>query len=685
MTLATSSPLQTDGTGLIRQDAWLEPYAGRLRERHDYLKSVLAKVEAQGGLMGPISQGHKFFGFNRGDFHGAPGVWYREWAPGALQLRLIGDFNGWNRWDCPLVADQFGTHALFLADEKYGTRLSHGSKLKVLVVHHNSTISDRIPAYIRRVVQDPGSTNFSGQFWMPPQPYKWQNPAPKLGPKDGLRVYEAHIGMAQEEGKVGSFNEFTDKILPRIKRLGYNAIQTMAIQEHPYYGSFGYHVSNFYAVSSRFGTPEDLKRLIDTAHGMGIVVIMDLVHSHSVKNTQEGLNLFDGTEFQYFHAGPRGHHSAWDSMVFDYAKYEVQRFLLSNVRYWLEEFHFDGFRYDGVTSMLYLDHGLGKTFTAYDDYFGANVDKDAVAYIQMSNLVAHAVKADAITVAEDVSGMPGIARPVAEGGLGFDYRLSMGVPDYWIKILKEKRDEQWVLGEIFHTLLNRRHAEKHIGYAESHDQALVGDKTLAFWLMDKEMYWHMDTGSHNLVVDRGVALHKIIRLLTFSLGGEGYLNFMGNEFGHPEWIDFPREGNNYSYHYCRRQWSLADDPKLKYQGLQNFDAAMMKLDKDNHVLTDTFIERLMLHEDNKLLVYRRGPLVFAFNLHATNSYTDLRIPVPDPVDYKIVLNSDAREFAGPGLILPNTVYPKQDVPHEGRAQSVQVYLPARTAQVLKPA
>jgi 1,4-alpha-glucan branching enzyme len=443
-------------------------------------------------------------------------------------------------------------------------------------------------------------------------------------------------------------------------------------------------VSNFYAVSSRFGTPEELKRLIDTAHGMGIRVIMDLVHSHSVKNTHEGLNLFDGTEYQYFHAGPRGHHVAWDSMCFDYSKYEVQRFLLSNVRYWLEEFRFDGFRYDGVTSMLYLDHGLGKAFSSYDDYFGPNVDRDALGYLQMSNLVAHGVKQDAITVGEDVSGMPGLAKPVADGGLGFDYRLAMGVPDYWIKLLKEKKDEQWSMSEILNAMLNRRHQERHIGYAESHDQALVGDKTVAFWLMDKDMYWHMDTASQSLVIDRGVALHKMIRLITFSLSGEGYLNFMGNEFGHPEWIDFPREGNNYSYHYARRQWSLADNPLLRYQGLLNFDAAMQHLDEAHHILTDKFIEQVMIHEDNKLLVYRRGPLVFAFNFHPTNSYTALRIPVPDPKDYKIILNTDERQFAGHGLVLPNTTYPKQDVPMLERKQSVQVYLPSRTAQVLQP-
>ncbi|HSI34319.1 MAG: alpha-amylase family glycosyl hydrolase [Phycisphaerae bacterium] len=679
-----SLPAASDGTGLMKDDPWLAPHAERLRARHRFLVSTLAKIDAQGGILGPISTGHQFFGFNRGEFHGTPGVWYREWAPGALQVRLVGDFNKWDRMDCPLVPDQFGVHSLFLPDAKYGDRLVHGSKVKTLVVHHNSTTQDRIPAYAKRVVQDANSPNFTAQFWMPPEPYKWTNPSPKLAPRTGLRVYESHVGMATEEGRVGSFNHFTDTILPRVKALGYNAVQLMAVQEHPYYGSFGYHVSNFYAVSSRFGTPEDLKRLIDTAHGMGILVIMDLVHSHSVKNTHEGLNLFDGTEFQYFHGGPKGHHVAWDSKLFDYAKYEVQRFLLSNVRFWLEEFKFDGFRFDGVTSMLYQDHGLGKDFTTYDDYFNDNVDRDAVVYLQLANLVAHAVKPDCITVAEEVSGMPGLARPVAEGGLGFDYRLAMGVPDYWIKLLKEKPDERWSMAEILSTMLNRRHAEKHIGYAESHDQAMVGDKTIAFWLMDKDMYWHMDTASQSLVVDRGIAMHKLIRLITFSLSGEGYLNFMGNEFGHPEWIDFPREGNNYSYHYARRQWSLADNPILRYQGLLNFDKAMQRLDDQHHILCDKLIEQLMVHEDHKLLVYRRGPLVFAFNFHPTNSYTDLRIPVPDAANYKIVLNSDAREFGGHGLTVPNATYPKQDVPWEHRRQSLQIYLPSRTVQVLAP-
>ena len=680
LTPTTTTP---DGTGLIQNDAWLAPYAPQLRKRHAHYRSVLARVEQTGGLFGPISHGHEYFGFNRGEFHGKPGVWYREWAPEALQLRLIGDFNGWNRFGNPMVRDEFGIWGLFLPDDEFGDRLVHESRVKVHVVNEGAAL-DRIPTYIRRVVTDPSSPHhFIGQYWNPAKKYSFRNPTPQIR-RGGLRVYEAHAGMATEEHKVGTFAEFAEKVLPRIVDLGYNAVQLMAVMEHPYYGSFGYHVSNFYAVSSRFGTPDDLKALVDAAHGMGVLVIMDLVHSHAVKNVHEGLNKFDGSDYQYFHAGPRGHHVAWDSLLFDYSKFEVLRFLLSNVRYWLEEYNLDGFRFDGVTSMMYLDHGLGKNFTSYEDYFGPNIDEEAVAYLKMANEIAHSIKPGVITVAEDVSGMVGTARPVAEGGLGFDYRLAMGVPDFWIKTLKEKRDEEWSLTEIYTTLLNRRHGEKHVGYAESHDQALVGDKTIAFWLMDKDMYWNMGRTTRNLVVDRGLALHKIIRLLTFGLSGEGYLNFMGNEFGHPEWVDFPREGNNYSFQYARRQWSLVDNPELLFRGLNEFDKAMQRLDEQYNLLPDPFIEQLAIHEDTKQLVCRRGPLVFAFNLHPTNSYTDLRIPVPDPSDYKVILDTDSPEFEGFGRVDAGTRYVWQKTPMYGRAQSVQIYLPSRSALVLAP-
>ncbi|MDB5298168.1 MAG: 1,4-alpha-glucan (Glycogen) branching enzyme GH3-type [Phycisphaerales bacterium] len=670
-----------DGTGLIAHDPWLEPYRDRLRNRYGHYRYVAGQVEQSGGLLGPISQGHQYYGLNRGERDGRPGVWYREWAPAADALFLAGDFNGWDRGSHPLARDPYGVWSTFLPDDQYAGRLVHGGLLKVHVVSRAGR-TDRIPAYVRRVVQDPHTHGFAGQHWDPPTPYAWRHAPPR--PAGGLRIYEAHVGMATEAERVGTYAEFAADVLPRVRRLGYNAVQLMAVMEHPYYGSFGYHVSNFFAVSSRSGTPEDLKHLIDTAHGLGVLVLLDVVHSHAVKNTNEGLGRFDGTDHQYFHAGPRGQHAAWDSLLFDYGKFEVRRFLLSNLRYWLEEFRFDGFRFDGVTSMLYLDHGMGRAFGSYDDYFGGNVDWDAVVYLQLANELVHRVRPGAVTIAEDVSGMAGVGRGVAEGGLGFDYRLSMGVPDYWVKLLTERKDEDWSMAGLYHALTDRRRSERHVAYAESHDQALVGDKTLAFRLMDQEMYWNMAKGHQSLVVDRGIALHKMIRLITFSLGGEAYLTFMGNEFGHPEWVDFPREGNGYSYKYARRQWSLAARDDLRYVGLEAFDQAMVALDDRYGLLNDPFIEQLDVREDRRLLVYRRGPLVFVFNFHPTESYADLRIPVPDPTDYRLVLDSDEARFGGAGRVAAGATYWKQDVPMYARGQSVQAYVPARTAQVLAP-
>ncbi len=683
--LMAKSKKLADGTGLVEQDPWLAPHADALRHRWQHYMKIKDSILKSGGLLGPISQGHTYFGFNRGELDGQKGVWYREWAPGATALGLLGDFNGWDCTANPLTRDEYGVWSVFLPDARYGDRLRHESRVKVRVQSAAGAM-DRIPAYIRRVVQDAATHDFVGQYWHPEHSFEFLHASPDARRRPGgLRIYEAHVGMALEEARVGTYAEFTRHILPRIHDLRYNAIQLMAIMEHPFYGSFGYHVSNLFAPSSRFGTPEELKGLIDTAHGMGISVLLDVVHSHAIKNLNEGLNRFDGTDYQYFHAGARGQHVAWDSMCYDYSVYEVQRLLLSNLRYWMEEFRFDGFRFDGVTSMLYLDHGLGAKFTSYDSYFGPNVDEDAVAYLRLANELVHTIRADGITIAEDVSGMPGMARPVAEGGLGFDYRLAMGVPDYWIKLLKEQRDEDWKLGELYGTLLNRRQNEKHIGYAESHDQALVGDKTIAFWLMDKDMYWNMSKFTQSVIVDRGLALHKLIRLITFSLAGEGYLNFIGNEFGHPEWVDFPRPGNNYSHHYARRLWSMVDRDDLRYRGLNNFDRAMQMLDDKYSLLTDSFIEQLMVHEDTRQLAYRRGPLVFVFNFHPNESFFGLRIPVPDRCDYRVVLDTDRPEFEGQGRVQDGAVYPVQDVPLYGRNQSVQIYIPARTAQVLAPA
>ncbi len=671
---------------LVVSDPWLEPYAPALLARRERFEARLKQLGGLSGLQGAASAWHLHFGLQRGTQNGVPGQFCREWLPAAQAVFLTGDFNDWNRASHPMAKGAGGVWELFLPDG--GAQVRHLEKYKLHVVSKLGA-QDRVPATCRRVEQEVGGIAFTPVHWAPPQAYIWRNPTPALGGEHarcGLRVYEAHVGMALEEGRVGTFDEFRVHMLPRIKAAGYNTVQLMAVQEHPYYASFGYQVSNFFAVSSRFGTPEELKALVDAAHGLGLKVIMDLVHSHAAPNVAEGLPELDGTDYQWFHAGERGHHVAWGSRCFDYGKSEVVGFLLSNVHYWLAEFRFDGFRYDGVTSMLYHDHGLGRNFTEYGDYFGANTDEDAVLYLQLATTLAEAVHPGALQLAEDMSGMPGLARSVAEGGVGFSARLDMGLPDYWVKLMKQSAaglpDESWSLGEMWHTLRNRRQDETHVGYVESHDQALVGDKTLLMWLLDAHIYSGMSVLTPDLVVDRGVALHKLIRLVTFAIGGGGWLNFMGNEFGHPEWMDFPREGNAWSFAHCRRQWSLEADPLLRYHGLGEFDRALMRLDAEHGILADSLVEQLLVNEERKLLVFRRGPLVFAFNFHPTASYDGLALPVPDAHDYRVLLASDAPNYAGHGRTAEGTLFPWLKEPLFGREQSIKVYLPCRSALVL---
>ena len=659
---------------IVLNDPGLEPFSEQIIKRHQNAIKKEKELLQNANSLSEFATGYLYFGLHRT----VNGWTFREWAPNAEEIYLIGDFSEWKKLpQYKLNHLKNGNWELHLPENA----LHHQQKFRLIIRWKNGE-GERIPAWINRVIQNPDTLAFDAQVWAPDEQYVWNIPHFKR-PVEDLLVYEAHVGMATEEYRVGTFNEFTIQILPRIKKAGYNTIQLMAVMEHPYYGSFGYHISSFFAVSSRFGTPEDLKLLIDTAHSLGISVIMDLVHSHSVKNELEGLNKFDGTPYQYFHSGERRNHPAWDSLCFNYGKNEVLHFLLSNCKYWLEEYKFDGFRYDGITSMLYLDHGLSKDFVNYGMYFDNNQDEDAITYLILSNKLVHEVNPSAITVAEEVSGMPGTASPTEFGGYGFDYRLAMGTPDYWIKLIKDRSDESWNVGEIFYELTRKRHDEKTLSYAESHDQALVGDKTIVFRLMDKEIYYNMHKQNQNLIVNRALALHKIIRLFTIATAGNGYLNFMGNEFGHPEWIDFPRAGNSWSYKYARRQWSLVDNKDLKYHYLADFDKGMINLVKKEKILSHQNIE--ILHEDihSQIIVFKRGDLVFIFNLNPFNSVTDYAIRM-SPGKYKILLNTDSVMFGGQGLVDETMIYFAMNV--DGKIAGnlfLRLYIPCRIGLVLK--
>lgn len=663
---------------LIKNDPWLEPYAAAIEGRHNDVVSKELELTSASGSLDNFANAHNYFGLHRT----AGGAWvFREWAPNATAVTLIGDFNGWKpqkKYALTRLADSNGVWEIKLPK----SAISHGQLYKMLVEWDGGK-GERIPAYATRVVQDENTKVFSAQVWSPDEPYRWkvENYEPETKP---LLIYECHIGMAQDREGVGTYTEFRDNILPRIAADGYNAIQIMAIQEHPYYGSFGYHVSSFFAASSRFGTPEELKSLIDRAHELKISVIMDIVHSHAVKNEVEGLGRLDGSGKQYFYGDGRREHPAWDSLCFDYGKNEVIHFLLSNCKFWLEEYKFDGFRFDGVTSMLYYNHGLGQAFSTYDDYYNGNQDTNAITYLTLANKLIHEINPRAVTIAEEMSGMPGLAIPFKDGGMGFDYRMAMGIPDYWIKTLKEKRDDDWKPTSIFWELTNRRADEKTISYVESHDQALVGDKTVIFRLIDKEMYWHMMVGDDDMTVARGIALHKMIRLVTASTINGGYLNFMGNEWGHPEWIDFPREGNGWSYKYARRQWSLVDRDDLKYKFLNAFDNAMIRTISGVWNFQAKPVVKLWEKDDDQVLAYRRGNLVFVFNFNPVKSFTDYGV-LTEPGDYEVVLSTDNPDFGGYGNIDENVNHFTQPDPLYTPLGLgwLKLYLPARSAQVLR--
>ena len=652
---------------LYDSDFLLVPYKGVIEERHRLYQEKAHMLQGNAPRLADNCNSHLYYGL-----HLSQGQWLlREWAPHATAIYLLFDGNSWQRNSRYAFKRIDGENwELSLPEEE----LSHGTLYKLLVEWPGGS-GERLPSHTTRAVQDPYTKVFTAQVWQP-VPYRWQHPRPEAGAAP--LIYEAHIGMATEQQKVSTFVEFRLFVLPRIAQLGYNVLQLMAIQEHPYYGSFGYQVSNFFAVSSRFGTPEELKELIDTAHGMGIRVILDIVHSHSVSNEAEGLSHFDGTDYLYFHSGERGQHPAWNSRCFDYGKGQVLNFLLSNCKYWLEEYQFDGFRFDGVTSMIYYDHGLGKAFTEYNFYYDGNEDTDALTYLALANQVVHEVYPGALTIAEEMSGLPGLASPISEGGLGFDYKMSMGIPDYWIKLLEDVPDEQWHVGDIYYELTNKRAEERTISYAESHDQALVGDKTIFFRLTDKEIYTGMSVFDHSLVIDRAMALHKMIRLLTIATAGGGYLNFMGNEWGHPEWIDFPREGNGGSYAHARRMWSLLDDSALKFKYLNAFDRAMIHFVKQANLLA--YESHVLVRDiERQLLAFERGGYLFVFSFNPDKAFVDYPFEVAAG-KYTYVLCTDNPDFGGQGLINEQTEHFTQYI---GGKNLISLYIPPRIGIVLR--
>ena len=625
------------------QDQELREYHPFLVARGERYAKEAERIKALYGSLHAYANLHTNLGYHLVQENGK-NIWlWREYMPGAKTIWLTTEKQRFQRHaHLKFTPCEDGFFELRLEEKE----LSHGLYVELRVEPKSFEIYNpegfpttlkRIPAFANWVEQNKEMpAQWCARIWHPKKPYQFQYPKP---PKPTfLRIYEAHVGMAQSDTKhinesYGSYTDFANDILPHIKDAGYTTVQLMAIPEHPLYRSFGYQVSNYYAPSSRFGDINSCKAMIDTAHKLGLQVILDITHAHSCANTEQGLCNYDSTA--YFFTDQM---NQWGTPTFDFSKEMTRRFLLSNLRYWMEEFQFDGFRFDAVGNMLYKDFGRDDTFEHTGRCFYGKDGKPRTneageLYLCLANDLVHTISQEAFTIAEEFSGMPGLTCAPSDGGLGFDARFAMGIPDYWEKCIKNPQD----LGSLWYEMNNHRPYDRTISYVECHDQCINGDDAMIWRLLGDDMYTTMLRGIDSWNISRGLAYYRLMRLITLSTADLGYLNFMGNEFGHPEWLDAER--------HAHRQWRLATDERLKYACLAAFDLAQMKMVAT--YLTDFATPPLFryIHEDKRLLAFERGHLLFAFNFHETAAYDDILFAVT-PGKYTEILSSDDSTYAG---------------------------------------
>ena len=661
----------------------MKPFEINIKKRVLEYKKILNEIIKNEKSLENFSKSYEFMGISllpNGD------IKYREYAPGAKGISIFGEFNNWNKEQYWAQKDKFGYWEVIVPNENGAPKIQHGQIVKINVVLEDGNWMERNPIWSHYLIQNKENMILENIFWNPEIKYKWKYPEKHMKKPNSLRIYEVHIGLSSFDPKINTYKEFAEDILPRVKKMGYTAIQFMAIMEHADYASFGYHVNYLFAISSRFGTPEEFMYLIDKCHENGLYVIMDIIHSHASSNVNDGFNYWDGTDHLYFHGGDLGKHVQWDSKLYNYSSYETLRLLLSNCSYYINEYRIDGFRFDCVTSMLYTHHGIDYTFTGnYQEYFGEYFNEESAVYLMLANILIHKLNPEALTIAEDFSGMPGLCRPVNEGGYGFDYKMHMKICDKWKNFLMDIKDEEWNIGNILYTLTNRRYNENHISYAESHDQSFIGNYSLSSLLLSSERFWNMSKKSpETIVIDRGICLFKMIRLLTFALGGEGSLNFMGNEFACPDSLDFPKKENRFSYSHCRRRWDLCDNEELRYQFLYKWEVIMNKLEeifnfirsKDQYISTK--------HEEDKVIVFEKGDLLFVFNFHPIKSFEGYQIGTKWGSKHKIILDSDEERFMGKGRLKygHENMFLSTKKQFNNRPYNMKVYIPSRTCMVL---
>lgn len=595
----------------------------------------------------------------------ARGVRFTLWAPAAQAVHLTGDFCHWQDGQLPMQRLADGYWWLFVPDAE------PGQLYKFLITDCHGTRREKSDPQARAMELAPGNASrivTSGAFrW---RDAGWRRRRARVDvAAEPMSIYELHAGSWRRhpDGRWYSYRELADALVPYLVALGYSHVEFMPLAEHPFTGSWGYQVVGLFAPTARFGTPDELKYLIDRCHRAGIAVLLDWVPAHFPRD-EHGLVWFDGNAL-YEHPDPRrGEHPDWGTLIYDYGKAEVCDFLISNALYWLKEFHFDGLRIDAVASMLYLDYSRGPG-QWLPNCRGGNEHDEAIAFFQRLHAVLRAECPEAITIAEESTAWPGVTRPVEQGGLGFDFKWNMGWMHDSLRYLGKEPIHRRYHHDDIRFGLTYAFSERFV-LALSHDEVVHGKGSL-------------------LNKCPGDAWQQLATLrafygLQFAHPGKKLL-FMGGEFGQR------REWN----HDAELEWPLLQ--QTLHNGVQDWVQALNHSYRQIPALwqrdTDPHGFEWLEADADAISVYAfvrwdndgRAPLIALMNFTPVVRH-GYRLGVPavhETRAWREILNSDTNAYGGSGITndVPLQVQP---VPAHGRPQSIVLELPPLATIWLQP-
>jgi 1,4-alpha-glucan branching enzyme len=589
------------------------------------------------------------------------------WAPEAEGVSIVGPFNGWNG-----LAHQMTRHGLSGVWEIFVAGVGEGALYQFEIRARSGDVLLKTDPYAVHTEIPPGTASVVYQLQ---GVHQWRDAAWLEQRRTGnpwaqpIAIYEVHLGswLRGADGSQLSYRELAAKLVPYIKTLGFTHIELMPIAEHPYEPSWGYQVSHFYAPTARFGAPEDLMEFVDLCHEEGIGVILDWVAGHFPKDAH-ALAWFDGSHL-YEHADPRqGEHPDWGTLIFNYGRHEVENFLIANALFWLETYHFDGFRMDAVASMLYLDYSRATSGDWIPNVHGGKENLDAIEFLKHTNSVLHARFPGILMIAEESTSWPNVSRPTDAGGLGFGFKWNMG----------------WMHDTLAYLSVPPAHRRYHHGRLTFSIMYAFNENFILALSHDEVVHL-----KHSLLGKMpGETWEKLanLRLLfTFMYAHPGKkLLFMGSELGQEsewnhakdlEWGALEKKSNR------GLSWLLQDlnrfyraQPPLYEVDFKPVGFEWLEVDNSK----ESIIAFLRKGRDP------RHVLLFAANFSAI-SRLEHRIGVPYPVSYTRLFDSNARKYGGCGTPPGQDILHAEEISCHGRDFSIRITLPAFSAVILEPA